>query len=206
MDESWIDEPVMLIPRMRDWVENNYEGTKLAITEYNFGGLEHINGALAQADVLGIFGREGVDLATLWVPPGSDQPGAFAFRMYRNYDGRGSAFGELGLFAESSDQTQLAVYAARRQVDQSLTILVVNKSGVSQNANISLSGYKPFPSAEVYRYSPENLYAIIRLPNQTVIGDGFEAEFPADSITLFVLHPQPLPIRLLLLLLIRHIH
>ena len=72
-------------------------GTKLAISEYNWGALDHINGALAQADVLGIFGREGLDLATLWDPPTAAQPGAFAFRMYRNYDGAGSGFGDVGV-------------------------------------------------------------------------------------------------------------
>ena len=90
---------VRLIPRMREWVAANYPGTKLAITEYNWGGLEHINGALAQADVLGIFGREGLDLATLWGPPASNQPGAFAFRMYRNYDGAGHGFGDISVAA-----------------------------------------------------------------------------------------------------------
>ena len=181
----------MLIPRMREWVAINYPGTKLAITEYNFGGLEHINGALAQADVLGIFGREGVDLATLWVPPGSDQPGAFAFRMYRNYNGRGSAFGELSLPAESSNQAQLAVYAARRQVDQALTILVVNKSGIKQNADLVLNGFSSAASTEVYRYDPENLSEIVKKTDQAVTAGGFEVESPADSITLFVLRPQP---------------
>ncbi|MBZ5591407.1 MAG: glycoside hydrolase family 44 protein [Acidobacteriia bacterium] len=60
-----IQESVRLIPRMHDWANNNYPGTKLAITEYNWGALDDMNGALAQADVLGIFGREGVDLATI---------------------------------------------------------------------------------------------------------------------------------------------
>ncbi len=57
-DESWINQPIQYIPRMRQLVDENYPGTKLAITEYNWGALNHINGALAQADVLGIFGRE----------------------------------------------------------------------------------------------------------------------------------------------------
>ena len=93
VDESWIGGAgweggiVKLIPRMKEWVTANYTGTKLAITEYNWGALDHINGAVAQADVLGIFGREGLDLATLWGPPTVNQPGAYAFRMYRNYDG-----------------------------------------------------------------------------------------------------------------------
>jgi len=65
-DESWIAEPVYLIPRMRNWVQQNYPGTLTALSEYNWGALDHINGALTQADVLGIFGREGLDLAALW--------------------------------------------------------------------------------------------------------------------------------------------
>src|ERR1051325_3787526 len=57
-DESWIDDVVMLIPRMRTWAN----GLKIGITEYNWGAEHHINGATAQADILGIFGREGLDL------------------------------------------------------------------------------------------------------------------------------------------------
>ena len=99
-DESWIDGTadgpyVRLIPRMRAWIDANYPGTKLAISEYAWGALGHINGALAQADILGIFGREGVDLAALWDPPAVDQPGAYAFRIYRDYDGQGSRFGNV---------------------------------------------------------------------------------------------------------------
>ena len=68
-NEGYIGTPIALIPLMHTWVNNNYPGTKLAITEYNWGGLELINGALTQADVLGIFGREQVDVANIWDPP-----------------------------------------------------------------------------------------------------------------------------------------
>jgi hypothetical protein len=34
--------------------------------------------------VLGIFGREGRDIATLWGPPAADQPSAFPLRIYIN--------------------------------------------------------------------------------------------------------------------------
>ncbi|MEM8736018.1 MAG: glycoside hydrolase family 44 protein, partial [Planctomycetota bacterium] len=59
VDETWIDDTVMLLPRMRDWIDENYPDTKLAITEYNFGAIDHYTGATAQAEVLGLFGREG---------------------------------------------------------------------------------------------------------------------------------------------------
>ena len=41
------------------------------MTEYNFGAGDHISGGLAQADVLGIFGREGLYLGNYW----GDGPG-----------------------------------------------------------------------------------------------------------------------------------
>jgi hypothetical protein len=188
-DESWINEPVYLVPRMHDWVDNHYPDTKLAISEYNWGALDHINGALAQADVLGIFGRERVDLAALWAELNFDDPAAFAFRMYRNYDGEGSSFGDMSLSATSSDQEQLAIYAAQRSNDDALTLMVINKSEIDLTSNISLSGFTSSNSATVYRYSAADLSMIVREPDQAVTERGFRATFPANSITLFVLIP-----------------
>ena len=193
VDESWIggsgDPPVQLIPRLQGWIEDHYPGTKLAITEYNWGALDHINGALAQADVLGIFGREGVDLATLWAPPAYDEPGAFAFRVYRNYDGQGNKFGELSLSANSADQDQLAIYAAERIQDRALTVVVINKTSAALTSAVNLSGFMPAPGAEVYRYSAGNLGDIELLAPQAVGPGGFTAVFPAESITLFIIPP-----------------
>ena len=200
VDESWIPSTgeatpvngvgvngaVQLIPRMRDWVNKNYPGTKLAISEYNWGALDDINGALAQADVLGIFGREGLDLATLWDPPAASDPGAFAFRMYRNYDGAGSAFGDTSVSAASADQGQLAIYAARRG-DGRLTLMVINKSNTALTSSVGLTGFTSVAPAQVYRYSAADLQHIVRQPDQAVSGSGFSATFPAASITLIVL-------------------
>ena len=72
MDDSWIASVIRCIPQLRDWVNAYYPGTQIGITEYNWGAESHINGATAQADVLGIFGREGLDLAARWTTPDSD--------------------------------------------------------------------------------------------------------------------------------------
>ena len=70
-ENSWISidarvGAIRLLPRMREKIAAHYPGTLLAITEYNYGGGDHVSGAVAQADVLGIFGREDVFAATLW--------------------------------------------------------------------------------------------------------------------------------------------
>ncbi len=190
VDESWIDDTVRLIPRMREWVDTYYPGTKLAITEYNWGGLEHINGALAQADVLGIFGREGLDLAALWGPPSSSQPGAYAFCMYLNYNGLGYGFGESSVSASSGDQEEVAIYAALRAQDGALTLMIINKTGQALTSEVNLSGFDPATSALVYRYSAANLNAILLQPSQGLSNAGFSATFPANSITLVIIQPK----------------
>jgi uncharacterized repeat protein (TIGR01451 family) len=185
--EGWISDEVYLIPRMQAWVADNYPGTKTAITEYNWGALGYMNGALAQADILGIFGREGLDLATLWAPPDANQPGAYAFRMYLNYDGLGSGFGETSVHAASADQDKVAIYAAQRGSDGALTLMVINKTGESLTSTVALSNVVPIASARVYRYSAADLDEIVRAADQPVTGSGFTAVFPANSITLLVI-------------------
>ncbi len=195
VDESWIASMgldggvVRLIPRMQAWVDTYYPGTQLAITEYNWGGLEHINGALAQADVLGIFGREGLDLATLWGPPTPTQPGAYAFRMYLNYDGAGSKFGETHVRGVSTDQAQLSVYAAQRTSDQAVTVMVINKTAGSLSTTLSLTGFSAASGARVFRYSSADLAHIVRQADLIITSNTIPLTVPANSITLVELKP-----------------
>ncbi len=195
VDESWIPDlnidggVIKLIPRMQAWVDTYYPGTQLAITEYNWGGLESMNGALAQADVLGIFGREGLDLATLWGPPTPTQPGAYAFRMYLNYDGAGSKFGETHVRGLSTDQSQLSVYAAQRTSDQAVTVMIINKTAGSLNTTLSLTGFSAASGARVFRYSGADLTHIVRQTDLIVTSSSIPVTVPANSITLVELKP-----------------
>jgi hypothetical protein len=206
-DESWIGgndqehQYVQLIPRMREWVDTFYPGTKTAITEYNFGGLEHINGALTQADVLGIFGREGLDMAALWNYPtpndalGYDDfetlPGAYAFRMYRNYDGNGGKFGETSVSAVSADQSKLSIYAAQRSSDSALTLIVINKTASSLDSTLSISNFQTNGEAKRYEYSASDLNVVTQKENLSINNNTIAASFPSNSITLLVIPAQP---------------
>ena len=178
---------VCLIPRMKQWVANNYPGTKLSITEYILGAESTLNGGLAQADLLGVFGREGLDLATLWgsnaIQP--SDPVAFAFKLYRNYDGQGGAFGETSVSAASDNQDQLAIYAAQRS-DSALTLLVINKTGGELSSNIALNNFQPDGSVQLWQYSNANPGAIVRQPDQSTTVNGVGANFPAYSATLLI--------------------
>ncbi|MFI7547409.1 glycoside hydrolase family 44 protein [Actinoplanes sp. NPDC049599] len=193
VEESWIGPtgvnapPLQFIRTMKDWIAGYYPGTKTAITEYNFGALDHINGALTQAEVLGIFGREALDLATMWGEPQPQQPGAFAFRMYRNYDGAGGRFGDVSVSATSSDQGQLSVFAAQRSSDKALTLMVINKTSEDLTSALSITGVNRNGTAQRYTYGPADLTSIVRGDDVAANRGTIEATYPADSLTLLVL-------------------
>jgi hypothetical protein len=185
--------PPMMIRRMRQWIAANYPGTKTAITEYNWGAQEHISGAVAQADILGIFGREALDLGALWGPPDLDTPAMFAFKIFRNYDDAGGAFGDISIGANSSDQGSLAVYAALRNTDNSVTVIVINKTFEDLKSDLVLIHLKTAKHGRVFQYSNADLKQIRALPDAKVAliskKDGTLAlkdqVFPAMSITLY---------------------
>jgi hypothetical protein len=188
-DESWQSYlgPLKAIPRLRSWIATYDPGTKLSFTEYNWGGLEAINGALAQADVLGIFGRQRVSLATLWAPPTTGQPGAFAFRMFRNYDGAGRTYGDLWCRSSSTDQGMLSVYSATRRSDGALTVMVINKTGAAISSKLSIAHFIPGAPAARYEYSGANTGAIVHDADVTIQPSGTDVAYPANSITLLVI-------------------
>ena len=159
----------------------------MAITEYNWGALDTMNGALAQAEVLGIFGREGLDLATIWGEPQPDQPGAYAFRMYRDYDGAGSRFGDVSVSAASSDQGQLAVYAAQRSSDKALTLMIINKTAENLTSSLAVAGLRGNGTAQRFTYSTADLTSIVRGDDLPVQRGTIDATYPANSVTLLVL-------------------
>ncbi len=185
-------EPPYIIPRMLQWVANDYPGTKTAITEYNWGATNDITGAIAQADILGIFGREGLDLGAMWAPPtvNPNQPAVYAFAMYLNYDGLGSRFGQTSISATTQNPDIISIFAAQRD-DNALTIMVLNKSTSNLNAPIPVANFQAAGNAQVFQYSAANLNAIQQLPDLQLSGGVVNATFPARSITLLVLPAEP---------------
>ncbi len=185
-DESWINNTVMLIPRMKQWVAQYYPGTKIGITEYNWGAEKDISGATAQADILGIFGREGVDLATRWTTPDAATPTFKAMQMYRNYDGHDAMFGSVSVSDVVPDPDTLSSFAAVRRSDHALTVMVINKApGVATPLSLALSHITPGRTAQAWQLTSANV--ITRLPDVPVIGTHLSATLPAQSVTLFVI-------------------
>ncbi len=185
VNESWIGTQVELIPRMKNWVNTYYPNTPIGITEYNWGAEGHINGATTQADILGIFGREGVDVATRWTTPDPSTPTYKAMKIYRNYDGNWAAFGETSVSTTTATPDNLSAFAATRASDGALTVMVINKvlSG-STPVTVNLANFSSAGSAQVWQLTSAN--TIAQLANVATTAS-VNLTVPAQSITLLVI-------------------
>ena len=186
-DESWINDTVMMIPRLRKLVDTYYPGTKIGITEYNWGAEKIMNGATAQADILGIFGRERLDLATRWTAPKVGTPAYNAMKIYRNYDGRKSTFGDVSVSDIVPDADTVSSFAACRSTDGAMTVMLINKQ-LTDPADIvvNIHGFRGAGAAQVWRLSGAGA-SIVHEGSVNVIKNTVHTTLPNCSVTLLVL-------------------
>jgi hypothetical protein len=191
-ESSWITQwstrgPIRLLPRLREKIEKNYPGTRLAITEYYYGGGGDISGALAQADVLGIFGRERVFAAALWHIGQTDDRFIYAaFAMYRNCDGKGGGFGETGLVAHSSDVERTSVYASLN-TQRRVVLVAINKSEGAIPVQIRLGNCPKITHAAVFRLTQAAPRPVRGDDLSVVRSTRLDYELPAKSVSTLVL-------------------
>jgi hypothetical protein len=153
-EPSWIGNntgPVRLLRRLQAKIDAQYPGTRMAITEYNYGGNQHISGGIAQADVLGVFGREGLFAANLWRLSDDNSYTWGGFEMYRNFDGRGGAFGDTSIQAVSSDTSQTSVYASvDAAMPDRMVVVMINRTASAQSAGMRIWHTVRFSNAKIY--------------------------------------------------------
>ena len=193
VSESWIGDKVRLIPRLKGWVSSYYPGTKTAITEYNWGAEDSMSGATTQADIFGIFGREGLDLATRWATPASGTPTYLAMKLYRNYDGKKSGFGNLSVSDTAPDPDTVSSFAAVRSSDGALTVTLINKSpSASAPVTVSLANFLSGLAAQAWQLTSAN--AITRLTDVAIKNSALAVTLPAQSVTLLVIPSSGIPV------------
>jgi hypothetical protein len=179
------------IPTVKAMVDQYYPGLEIGCTEYNWGDEPNLNGATTQADVLGIYGREGLDLATRWTVAKNSNTGSYyvtslASQIYRNYDGNRSTFGDLSVAATVPNPDNLSAFAAVRQSDGALTVMVINKQQGSTPVTVSLANFATAGQAEAWQINSASQTSITHLANLPVAANTIATTVPSQSITLFV--------------------
>jgi len=183
VSESWIaDGPipvVELIPRIRAWRDTYCPEMKLALAEYRWGRDNTLSSALAQAEALAIFGREGLDMALRWVVPAVGSLTEDAFRMYRNYDGAGGQVSGDTVRAVSTDVDGVGSYAVRA-ANGKLFVLLFNKDTVARDVTVTVAGGVT-GNVDLWRLDGAGLTSAGALGS---VAAGFATTLPARSGTL----------------------
>ena len=136
-EESWVTKalPVSdqgglslpILPSLERLAASSFPGTRIAITEFNYGGAGSVASGLAVADALGRYGRASVSIAAHWgsLAGWLNQ----AYRLYRNYDGRGGRFGDMAIPVDVGQPDGLSGFASvAGRAAGPLQVILINKS------------------------------------------------------------------------------
>jgi hypothetical protein len=180
--------PVQIIPRLQAKIDAEFPAMKgLAITEYEGGGWNHIAGTIAEADMLGIFGVQGLYAAAFWPPSGTYDYALAGFRAFRGFDGASANFGDTSLAATSSDISKVAVYASEDTATSGRVVFVaINRSTASQVT--SIAGMTLSGTASIYQMTASSAQGQtpvhpVLVGTMSVSGTSLQLTLPALSVT-----------------------
>lgn len=166
-EDSWIgqwgQDFLPILPNLQQSIDDYYPGTKLGISEYNFGGGDHISGGIAQADAFGTFGKNGVYFAALWMFDDKAHYQWNTFTLFTNYDGEGTGFGSTSVHVETGDASTVSAYAAiDGENEETVRLILTNKNQRGPTrVTVSLDGDVSYRSAEVYGIYQEG-FGVVR--------------------------------------------
>jgi hypothetical protein len=192
VEDSWITNdvlhgPISLIPWIQGKIANDDPGTGLSISEWDYGGGNEISGAIADADVLGIFGQQGLDAAAYWPLFSNETFSMAAFEAFRNYDGNGACFGDTSVLASSSDVATSTVYASMDSANHNHVVIVaINKATTAKKAAIKITAETTFSSAKVYTVTSAQAAPVAAAGITTSARNAFLYTMPAQSISVIV--------------------
>ncbi len=180
-DDNHYDRP-NLIPRVRGWIDQYCPETRLGITEYRWGNDGTASGAVAQAELFGIFAREGVYLANRWIAPEANTRVERAFQLFLNYDGAGARVAGSSARATSADIDRIGAYAfvdAGRRM-----LLLTNKTESAQDVAIH---FATAPGAQWRLYGFDAEQPVQQVRSGTLAGSTLSlAALPPMSASLLV--------------------
>jgi hypothetical protein len=186
---DWYRSYLPILPRLKSSINTYYPDTNLAITEYNYGAQTHWSGGIATADVLGIFGKYGVYIANYWFDSGPAPYVNAAIKMYTNYDGAKSTFGDTEVNSIMSDKVNSSIYASMFEGnDCQLHLIVINKNFDSNiSGTFAITSPQNFTSGRAWRFNSSSYNITETTPINSITGNSFTYNIPALTVCHIVL-------------------
>jgi len=191
-ENSWITNsvlggPIYILRRLQAKIDAANPGMKIAITEYENGGFNHIAGTIAQADNLGVFGSEGVFAANFWPPGGTYSYALAGFRAFRGFDGASANFGDTSLQTTTSSVKDVVVYASSDSATPGRFVFVaINRSNATKVTAIdgqSLSGTAHLYQMTAASGAGQTVVQPVSIGTMPVSGSSLTITLPAYSVT-----------------------
>jgi mannan endo-1,4-beta-mannosidase len=185
---QWFSAYLPLIPKLIASINKYYPGTKLAFSEFTYGGEHDISGGIATADALGIFGKYGVYFASFW--PGNVKTSYVqsAYRVYRNYDGAKSTFGDSSIPAHTTDSVNTSIYSSVKTGSNEIHIVAINKNLTASTAGtFTIAGKSSISSANAWVLDASSSQIRNAGSITAITGNSFTYTLPAGSVTHIVL-------------------
>ena len=191
-ENSWITNsvlggPIYILRRLQAKIDAANPGMKIAITEYENGGFNHIAGTIAQADNLGVFGSEGVFAANFWPPGGTYSYALAGFRAFRGFDGASANFGDTSLQTTSSSVKDVVVYASSDSATPGRFVFVaINRSNATKVTAIngqSLTGTAHLYQMTAASSAGQTVVQPVSIGTMPVSGSSLTITLPAYSVT-----------------------
>jgi hypothetical protein len=181
VDESWIREPVRLLPRLKEWIDAYDPGVGIQIGEWSYGAEEDISSGLAVAETLGRFADNGVAAAYYWTYPAPGSAAMAGFRAFRDFDGRGGRFLDL-LAPVDPPGNEASVWVSRDAEGKHLVVVLLalaEGAGVAARLHVSSCGVPT--QATAFQYAEGSVQATPVVVEAH--GTDVQATLPAYSMT-----------------------
>jgi len=191
-EKSWIandvlGQPIDLLDRLQARIDADNPGMKLAVTEYDNGGGQHIAGTIAEADNLGIFAAHGLFAANLWLLTGKEPYTLAGFRAFRDFDGAGHHFGDTSIQASSSNAANVSAYVSTDSGRAGRVVIVaINRAPIEQAVEITgqpLSGAAHLFQMTAATAAKQTTIQPVPIGVQPVAGSSIKLTLPALSVT-----------------------
>ena len=191
----WDRSYLPILPRLKLSINTYYPDTNLDITEYAYGGESHYSGGIATTDVLGIFGKYGVQLATYW---GDGNYVNAAIRMYRKYDFRTNAtFGDTNVPATLAGDVNTSIYASIFDSNNNeLHLIVLNKNFDNDiNGTFNITSTHNFTSGRIWAFDANGCDIREHTAISNITSNSFKYTVPKLSVCHIVLDGPPCPLQ-----------
>jgi len=194
---SWVNKSywaqyLPILTRFKADIATYFPDTNIAITEYTWGPSTQWATGITTADFLGVCGKYGVYMTNYWGQGGYIDT---AIKMYTNYDGLHSTFGDTNVPASMSNKVDSSIYGALSSTNPDvLHLIVLNKNQIdSINGTFTITSSRNYTSATVWAFDNTSSNITQRTSISNITNNTFTYTIPKTSVYHIILTSPSCP-------------